>query len=82
VIPQLRHDAGANIGRKIARDGRLVEGTHEAIRAEMIGLFGDLDGEMVKKMRLKLEEMSGVLKKDRGSGGSYEARVTLSRLGL
>jgi len=73
---------GPNVGRRVARDGRIVEGTDESIRAEIKGLFGDINGEEIGKMREKLEEMSTVLKEDRESGGSYEAVVKLSRFGL
>ena len=70
-----------NIGRRIARDNRLVVGTKEAMREEMIGLFGDMEGEVVKKMRARVEEVSVELKKDRESGGSFDAVVRLSKVG-
>lgn len=48
----------------------------------MTSLFSDLDSEVVRKMRSRLEEMSAVLKKDRESGQSHDAVVRLSRIGL
>lgn len=47
----------------------------------MVGLFGDFQGPVIKAMRERSEEMSEVLKKDRESGGSYDAVVRLSQLG-
>lgn len=60
----------------------MVEGTPEAIRAEMLDLLSDLNGEMSKRIRLKMEEMSEILRKDKETGLSHEAVVGLSRLGL
>ena len=70
------------MGRPLARDGRLVKGTPETIRGEMMGLFKDLDGELAQKMRANLDEISAVLRKDRDSGGSYQSVLKLSRLSL
>ena len=78
---RLTRGSGPSIQRPVARDGRIVMGKAEAIRAEMIGLFEDFQGPVIKAMRRRTEEMSEVLKKDRESGGSYEAVVRLSQLG-
>ena len=83
MVPHmLTSRAGANIGRSVARDGRMVEGTPEAIRMEMLGLFRDLDGDLSRKIRSKMEEVSEVLTKDRESGLSHAAVLELSQIGL
>ena len=47
----------------------------------MTNIFGDLQGEAIKGMRVKLRNMSDVLKKDRESGASFEAIKRISQLG-
>ena len=59
----------------------MVQGTEEAIREEMLDIFGSLDKDAGQMLRVEVEKLSEVLWADcRPGGASYEAVVDLSRL--
>lgn len=62
----------------MARNGTIVKGTDEALRAEVKGYFASLDTPAHKEMRTKLEELSSLLKEDRSKGRSFEQVLEIS----
>ena len=47
----------------------------------MNDIFGALDGDEIRRMRTKVEELSEVVKRDRDGGKSHEAVLRLSKFG-
>ena len=73
--------SGFNVGKPLARNGAVVEGTEEALRKELLEVFGPDSKPLIDALRAKVEEVGDLLKVDRKTGGSAAAVKELAFLG-
>ena len=73
--------AGPNVGRPCARNGVIPEGSSEALRAEFLKVFADMDSDLIRRLRTRVVEVRETILKDWATGGSHECMLELSRLG-
>ena len=75
--------SGGNVGRKIARDGTVVQGTDEALRKELHDAFHDLHhADYIVKIKKRIKTVCDEMRKDveDEEGGSYAAVKQLAFL--
>ena len=73
---------GFNIGKKVARNDTVVEGTEEALRKELFEVFGPDSDPLIDRLRARVEEVGEELKVDRESGASAAAVRELAHFRL
>ncbi|KAK4684627.1 hypothetical protein P7C73_g5543, partial [Tremellales sp. Uapishka_1] len=78
AVEILQTRGGGSIGRPVARNGTIVEGTAAAIEAEMKRLLGDT--QLHERLRTRIQEVSGRVKENRASGESGEAVKRIAKI--
>ena len=73
---------GPNVGRPCARNGIVPIDTPQALKDEFRRVFADFEGELMSKLRIRVEEVREIVAKDKESGSTRKTLVALSELGL
>ncbi len=70
---------GLNVGKKMARTGVVVEGTREAIQAELSSTLTLLDGDRGRAVRARTEELSEIQRSSASGGLARKELLSFSQ---